>query len=257
MQSPARIKRGWRAWVAVGITPTLALALAAGSGVSANGQSALPSSSPPVSVSAPTTSAGQFTAATLAAPGSDPLGVPYEDWASRWWSWLMSSPAAVNPGLTDACDAGQGPEAFFIPQTFPGIELAVTCHAAAGQPVLVSPGGSICTPDAGETEEDVAACVANSDATLFAPSVTVDGQPIADIGDWFVMSEPFELMLPEDNLFGIPAGPVSGVLSSGWFVMLSDLAPGTHTIVLHDETTDPATGNLVAELTATVEVATE
>ena len=63
----------------------------------------------------------------------------------------------------------------------------------------------------------------------------------------------FELESPEGNLFELPAGPTPA-MGSGWFVMLSDLTPGTHTIVVRDETTDEAGAIVAAELTATVEV---
>jgi hypothetical protein len=195
-----------------------------------------------------------FTAATIAPPGSDPLGYSYESWAARWWTWLLGIPAETNPGLADTCDLAQRGNAVFIPQTFFGMEHAVTCNAGASQSVLVTAGGSICTLEEGDTEADALACVAESDATIFNPSVTVDGQPVEDLDAYFVVVSGFSIDLPEGNLFELPAGATEAA-ASGWFVMLSDLTPGGHTVVARDESTDEAGTVVAAQLTAKVEMA--
>ena len=78
-----------------------------------------------------------LTAAAIAPPGSDPLGVPYETWAARWWSWLLGAPAETNPPVAETCDTAQPGDAVFVPQTFFGMEHALTCAVGGSQPVLV------------------------------------------------------------------------------------------------------------------------
>ena len=213
---------------------------------------ASPGASPTVPTVGP--SAAPFTAATIAAPGSDPLGVSYGDWASRWWTWLLGFPADTSPALVDSCDAGQGTDVVFIPQTFLDMNVQTTCHVAAGQSVLVSPAGSLTTADPGDTDADIIASTAAALESLTNIRLTVDGQDVPGLDAYLVAGDPFELPLVADNLFGAPEGTARAV-GGGWFVMLSDLAPGTHTIVVHDESQDPEAGLQAAELTATVEVA--
>ena len=65
--------------------------------------------------------------------------------------------------------------------------------------------------------------------------------------------QPFELTLVKDNIFGLPEGR-EDASGTGWVTILSDLAPGTHTIVARDETTDPGLGLQAAEMVATITV---
>jgi hypothetical protein len=53
------------------------------------------------------------------------------------------------------------------------------------------------------------------------------------------MDDPFTLDMPEDNLFGMPAGETTWQ-TMGWFVMLEPLAPGKHTIVISDDLLETA-----------------
>jgi hypothetical protein len=133
------------------------------------------------------------------------------------------------------------------------MELATTCHAAVGQPVLVSPASSITIADPGDTDADIVAELTDAVATLINARVTVDGQDVPGLDAFRVISEPFDLPLVEGNLFGADPGTARAV-AGGIFLMLLDLEPGTHTIVVHDESEDPADGLLAAELTATVVV---
>ena len=59
--------------------------------------------------------------------------------------------------------------------------------------------------------------------------------------------------LVKDNLFELPEG-TEDAAGTGWLTILSDLAPGTHTIVARDETTDPGLGPQAAEVVATITV---
>ena len=61
--------------------------------------------------------------------------------------------------------------------------------------------------------------------------VEVDQQPITGLFDKFrVRSTVFEITMPDNNLFGIPAGTYSPVIDDGFYVMLKPLAVGDHLI---------------------------
>ena len=128
----------------------------------------------------------------------------------------------------------------------------LTCDVPAGTPILAFAGGSFCVVGDGTTLEDLPACVADSDATISAPSIAVDGRLVPEIESYH-FSQQFKLNLVKDNLFGLPEGQEDAI-GTGWLTILSDLAPGSHTIVARDEATDPGVGLQAAEMVATITV---
>ena len=40
----------------------------------------------------------------------------------------------------------------------------------------------------------------------------------------------FSLLLPDDNLFGLPAGAYAPAVADGYYLLLAPLPPGPHTI---------------------------
>jgi hypothetical protein len=62
-----------------------------------------------------------------------------------------------------------------------------------------------------------------------APSVTVDGRsaPVTE-----VETRLLHIVLPADNIFGLPAGTTCLSVGHGWVALLHPLTPGTHTIVI-------------------------
>jgi hypothetical protein len=41
------------------------------------------------------------------------------------------------------------------------------------------------------------------------------------------------IVLPKDNVFGLPAGTTGLSVGHGWVTLLHPLTPGTHAIVIH------------------------
>ena len=61
-----------------------------------------------------------------------------------------------------------------------------------------------------------------------APTVTVDGRSVAVTE---VETRLLNIVLPADNIFGLPAGTQGLSVGHGWVAVLHPLTPGTHTIV--------------------------
>lgn len=212
--------------------------------------------SPAASAGPDASPAAAYPAELIAAPGSTTLDLTYADWAAEWLNWILSAPASSSPMLVDACRE-QDAAIFNIPQTLPGTTLGISCETYGDQWLLSAGGAIVCdTIDhPGATDEDLAACAEEGRTAYTAVSITIDGQPIADLDAYWVTSTPFDLTLPEDNVLGVPAQTTHAV-GGGWFVLVQPLAPGVHTLVLHNESAAPEgePGPLVAEVTATVEV---
>ena len=79
----------------------------------------------------------------------------------------------------------------------------------------------------GTTEAELRTCAEHMDAQT-APSVTVDGHAVPVKG---VETGLMHIVLPADNIFGLPAGTTGLSVGHGWIALLDPLTPGTHTIV--------------------------
>jgi hypothetical protein len=189
-------------------------------------------------------------------PAGDPLGVPYGEWAGRWWQWLLRIPTAENPIMGGACEAGQAGPVFFLPRPPSGATVSLDCEVDADQWILVNAGSTLTMGDEGDPEQLRSDVVAER-AGFSDVTVTVDGVPVPDPDDYWVVSSPFELSFGEDNLFGFEPGSSSNAVAGGWFVMIPPLDTGTHTIVVHTEAAvddDEDVAPSVTELTAIITV---
>jgi hypothetical protein len=80
----------------------------------------------------------------------------------------------------------------------------------------------------GRLTTNLRTCASEGDAQQ-APTLTVDGRSVT-------LSEAqtpmLNLVLPADNIFGLPAGTAGQSVGHGWVTLLNPLTPGTHTIVI-------------------------
>lgn len=193
---------------------------------------------------------GVAVAAALAAaagagplpPKSHPYGATYGEWQARWFQWVNETPAPINPGLDETgelCGVNQsGPVWFLTFAAHPGLTQR-TCVVPAGKALFVLVEANECSnieppPFFGDNEADLRACAAEGFDTFGGTrGLTVDGVPIADLDAYRAQTPVFGYTLPEDNLFGLPAGTTATTaLSDGIFVMLAPLKVGEHSIVI-------------------------
>ena len=166
---------------------------------------------------------------------SRPYGKSYSQWSASWWQWLLSLPVDGHPG-TDTPDfdvtEGQSGQVWFLTGPFGTVERSVTIPAGKALFVaLVNVESSTLEepPFYGATAADQLA-IANSFADYITDlSFTVDGVVVQNISDFRVTSPQFSFAAPTPWIFGATggAGLATGV---GYFVMLSPLSLGTHTI---------------------------
>jgi hypothetical protein len=131
-----------------------------------------------------------------------------------------------------------------MPQTAFGNSAETSCSVGTGTWILMSPGGAFCAEQTDNIVGRAAltACAEGALAPIANAVAMIDGRPVSGLTRYRVTSA-FDLTLPEDNLFGIGAG-TSPAVAIGWFVMVHPLAPGEHTLVVHDEM-----GGSVAQVT--------
>ncbi len=198
-------------------------------------------------------------------PGIIPPNGQYGDLSAEWWQWVMSQSASSNPlfDLTGADAANGQPEKgnlFYLAGLISlnsGLEASVerTIAIPTGKrlffPILNSEADIPSSPRSSTTVDEL-----RDEAAFFTTQVqslflTIDGKPASDLTSYRTISPVFRFVLPEeDNLFqffGLDiSGEVAPAVADGYYVLLTPLPPGWHTIVFGgttntlDENGDPA-----------------
>jgi hypothetical protein len=114
-----------------------------------------------------------------------------------------------------------------------------TCTVKPGTPILILGMGNACSdveppPFHGDDAPAQTACtLAFLHDFVLEIHVSVDGGTPVDIRtDRFEFLSPqITVVLPEDNIFGEPAGKTVTLVAAGWLAALRGLTPGRHTIV--------------------------
>jgi hypothetical protein len=178
----------------------------------------------------------QGTHAGILPPEARPYGKTINAWTADWWQYVMSFPAATNP-LADPtganCAAGQAGKVFFLVGTAAGSAVRNECVVPIGKAVLfpvINVIGAV--PEDGATGEDVIGLATwYMDHTDLAEA-TVDGIALPNLMSGYRFPSPifsFDGAIP--GIFSpYYEGPRSIAFSDGWWVMLTPLSPGAHTI---------------------------
>ena len=166
------------------------------------------------------------------------------------WTTILELPSAENPfgtgGAAFACVDLGGTVAPFGPR--PGVE---SCTVKPGTKIFVIANSVECSTFEGDdnppspppwTEAQLRDCARDNDVQQ-APSVTVDGKsvPVTE-----AETPLLNIVLPADNLFGLPPGTEGRSVAHGWVTLLHPLTPGTHTIVIVG-TGDPITTTIIVK----------
>lgn len=193
-------------------------------------------------------------------PGATPAGKTYGEWAIAWWQWLWSAPVDVNPGLDETgefVDYGQSGPVWFIAPNYGGVTDR-SATIPAGKMLFVDVAADFESPliDPSASEEDLRALCATIIDDIQMVEISVDGVSVDNLAAYRLATpRAFSYTLPENNMFeffGIdaPAGTYGGAVADGYYVMLSPLPAGAHTIDIVTEwgfpyySTDHATVHL-------------
>jgi hypothetical protein len=145
------------------------------------------------------------------------------------WTAVLETPRAQNSfgtgGAAFACwDLDHSTVSPFAPTS------VASCEVKPGTKIFVVGSSVECSSFEGNgtTDDELRTCASEGDAQQ-APTLTVDGRSVT-------LSEAqtplLNLVLPADNIFGLPAGTAGQSVGHGWVTLLNPLTPGTHTIVI-------------------------
>jgi len=182
-------------------------------------------------------------------PQAHPAGQSYGEWAAAWWQWIFSIPDDINPnhdGNDEFCGEGQDGPVWFLPGSFGG-DVERSCTIPQDKLIFVPVynwifGASVfdCEPTApGECDVPTLRLSAafnteRAEAEGGLLEVTIDGVPVQNVPHYRASSpDPFPITFPENNVVGVPAGTYFPNVADGYWLMLSPLSLGEHTISLH------------------------
>jgi hypothetical protein len=182
----------------------------------------------------------QVAPASATAP-VDPSGKLASNLAALW-TGVLQTPVSENPfvGNGPECwDLGNRTVAQFGPGRGPNGEPS--CTVKPGTKIFVVGSSFECSTFDDDCDDDPKGsgpCDATTAPGLLEcaktrnsqqPTITVDGKSVKVSG---VEVPSMNIVLPDDNLFGEPAGTEGLSAAHGWVTLLHPLTPGTHTIVI-------------------------
>jgi hypothetical protein len=180
-------------------------------------------------------------------PGIAPInskthGKSYSQWAAAWWQWAYSIPVDVNPLLDSTGEnAGEGQEGpvWFLAGNFGGEtvrEVSVPAGKSLFFPILNQPWVQY-PEDPPYTIPELRAILrpGMDNATLYCE---IDGRRVKQLAAYREESVVFTTTVPDGNLLGLPAGDYAPCVDNGYYLMLTPLKPGKHTIRFMAENAD-------------------
>ena len=166
-------------------------------------------------------------------------GATYGEWSARWWQWALSIPTAVNPILDTTganCAQEQVDDVWFLAGNFGGT-VTRACTIPAGKRIFFPLINNIgFKPFGFETLNDLRNLAAGFINSVTALSCTLDNAACttANLSNFRVRSPSFTVKAPAHALlppgFLRVPGNTDSIVSDGYWVLLSPLASGTHTL---------------------------
>jgi hypothetical protein len=178
---------------------------------------------------------GQNESSPLYPTNSAPFGVPYNEWIVRWWQWDMYIPVDKHPNTDytpEKCGIGQNDTSpvWYLAVPFTEEQQAErTCTIPKDKAIITALLSGECDlSDPRITSDEVMKQCATEGNDYGTIQVLLDGVDLKyDMKQNRVMSDFFNITLPENNIFSSPAGTFRAIVE-GFFLFLKPLTPGEH-----------------------------
>ncbi len=171
-------------------------------------------------------------------------GKSYSEWAAEWWKWNLQFdcdhfPIRDQTGLLENQNQS-GPVFFLAGRRGYTLSVIVPADVSLFLPLITFESDYPCASDPtlqpapGETVEHFLTTMTQSSVNAMDQlSLTIDGNPIGNIGSYQTISPMFNMSANADlaNCFDdCIAGNPQSFVGGGYFFMLKHLSPGTHVI---------------------------
>jgi hypothetical protein len=163
-------------------------------------------------------------------------GLSYSQWQARWEKWVDSLPASThpfNPG--GSVLQGQTGNVWFLTGTgsfTPEVrDITIPTGKFLLFPILAVECSTVESPPFhGDNEAELRAGTKFFMDRGTGLSAEIDGVPVNNVGAYRRQSTVVSFTLPDDNIFGVPAGTSGHSVDDGVFLMVKPLSVGSHTI---------------------------
>lgn len=172
-------------------------------------------------------------------PGAThPFGQTYGQWAADWWTWEFTKPADLTSQIGAASGPGNSggnvwfPDAVFSSSGAVTRDFTVPAGTAIFMPIVNASYIQFPTDDPQLTIDQMRAISKDAVDSMTNVSASIDGVAVSNIAAQRVQSPVFQFTnVPADSLGaadGVTPGSVG--VDDGYYLMLSPLSVGTHTI---------------------------
>ena len=154
------------------------------------------------------------------------------EWTALYWEYVLTIPTWQSPFFGNV---GTG----CLYERIGNVALIaadwnrplVTCEVPAGTMLQFMVVGTECStleapPFYGGNEEELRACAQS--IALDDLQASIDGVPLENLSQYVYTSPLYEFTMPEDNIFGVPAGTTGQSVGHAFYVALAPLSAGTH-----------------------------
>lgn len=178
-------------------------------------------------------------------PGSKPYGLTYADHIENFWKWLIQIPEKENPvndPIGQNCANGQSNSSspvFYLAQNNGGSSERI-CKVPAGKGLFIPvmqvevsdkelPNASV--EDLYKSAKEDQDRVLPLGGTLY---LKIDDKEYKkeNLTKYRTHTDSFEVVFPNNGIFGIKEGGVSKAVADGFYVITEPLTKGTYTILV-------------------------
>jgi hypothetical protein len=167
-------------------------------------------------------------------PEACPYGVSYAKWTAKWWQWALSISAEHNP-VNDttgkSSSVHQSGPVWFLAGTLGGV-ASRRCTIPLGKAILfpiLNHGGTLADSPNVNSEQELLTFAIKEMDIISDLEVRIDGVKLTGLERYRVRSPIFDVVLPQNNLFGGTPGLTRGA-SDGYWLFLEPLLVGDHKI---------------------------
>ena len=179
-------------------------------------------------------------------PAIPPLATRYSTHAANWWKWALSVPADKSPLLDTTganCGQGQSGLVFYLAGSFSDQPITRNCTVPAGKHIIFPVVNAAYFAFAEDPAEQKTEAYLRSQVEYIKDSteleVEIDGVEVSNVSRFFERSDIFSVTLPDNNVFGLPAGfKLAPAADAGFYIGIAPLLGGQHTIHFHGKTPD-------------------
>ena len=186
-------------------------------------------------LSAPDVGASNPTA-PIVDPHGRPYGKSYGQWSAEWWQWVLSFPFDTNPLFQDGavdCSRGAAGHVWFLAGALGSGTYNRTCTVPNNVGLFFPVANMIAwATEPEETYEGMLTIATDALNTAYDIQADVDGVAVQNLNRYRVTSPgPFAITIPEGGI--VDPGTYSPSASDGYYLMLTPLSPGQHTVHIH------------------------